>query len=771
MSVESQVGKLDIVLNADATRVSAAVDQVNQKLDQMTQKARSSSQSVASSNAGLVDSFSGIGEGVRRIAGSIDQLGSKTDEIMGKQHTAWLAIGTVVGGTTQSMIEKVTAFIDKVSQIPGALENAMRSMDQDAWSRNDALRVTNDELENQIAIIEKTPQNNLALGLDEARVRADALAASIQLINDRTEKALSENHIAGWKRLLGVGPTANVEGTINSFNQQIADAANQRQVDLHDGLPMSAAQDDQDRRALLAAAHKKYQEELGRLKDGKYDNNSANRSMLLLADAQVVNEQDADKEGDRNQTDKDRLKRDQDAQRAREAAQAAQQKADQQQMAAFRQQLSALQQNHKLALGEELAFWQERLNDTQQGSANYIAIYEKLGALSQAMLEKMDAQILEKARKRAAEIKQWDEEAIRLSDELDRAARQSADNLASYNDTVSKNADAMREMTVSHDVATGAITRHDAAVKMAGLHAADYAAQLKKLDDERKADYDDASLTPEQRQANDMGRQNKAAEITGQRDRTALQDSLTIQQSTAMGGLTQAFDELIAASNDVSAEMHDLASSTIKNLNSTLLTLLTTPSHGVPRHLWANFGKTTATSVADSALKKGEGMLLSGLGFGAKADGSSQSNALWVRMAGGLGSAAGAVGNVLSPLASSASQSSGFLAGAGKALMTALPFFGDGGDFNANSMAIVGERGPELVRFGRSGSVTSNDDLAGLGAGDVHHHWNIDARGASDPAQIKAAVQRGIAEAAPHIMAGSVKAMQEHQARRPSISR
>jgi hypothetical protein len=95
----------------------------------------------------------------------------------------------------------------------------------------------------------------------------------------------------------------------------------------------------------------------------------------------------------------------------------------------------------------------------------------------------------------------------------------------------------------------------------------------------------------------------------------------------------------------------------------------------------------------------------------------------------------------------------------------ALPKFELGGAIGANTMALVGERGPEVFTPGTSGRITPNSDLNGLG-GDKHE-WHIDARGATDPAQVHAQIM----QAAPHIAAAAVKAMSENKMRTPSSRR
>jgi hypothetical protein len=84
--------------------------------------------------------------------------------------------------------------------------------------------------------------------------------------------------------------------------------------------------------------------------------------------------------------------------------------------------------------------------------------------------------------------------------------------------------------------------------------------------------------------------------------------------------------------------------------------------------------------------------------------------------------------------------------------------------------SLLGERGPELFVPRTAGTVVPNSALGASGGGVHFHSGAIDARGATDPAAVKAMVKRGIAEAAPAIIAGSLHANSEKNARRPAMS-
>ena len=78
-----------------------------------------------------------------------------------------------------------------------------------------------------------------------------------------------------------------------------------------------------------------------------------------------------------------------------------------------------------------------------------------------------------------------------------------------------------------------------------------------------------------------------------------------------------------------------------------------------------------------------------------------------------------------------------------------------GGYVAAQTPYVVGEKGPELFVPGGSGTIIPNKNMGGAGGGTNGMVINVDARGASDPAAVRAQVQQGILEAAPAIIAAA----------------
>lgn len=96
-----------------------------------------------------------------------------------------------------------------------------------------------------------------------------------------------------------------------------------------------------------------------------------------------------------------------------------------------------------------------------------------------------------------------------------------------------------------------------------------------------------------------------------------------------------------------------------------------------------------------------------------------------------VGAALGSFGSQVTPSGFSTSSSLGGT--------PAFNLYADGTQFSRGGMAIVGERGPELVNLPQGSRVTPNHQMGGGGA-----VINVDARGATDPAAVEAAVRRAV---------------------------
>jgi hypothetical protein len=468
------------------------------------------------------------------------------------------------------------------------------------------------------------------------------------------------------------------------------------------------------------------------------------------------------------------------------AAEAAARKAAEARLKGMEVALAEMKQQNGVSVQAEYQFWVDRIAAFQKGSDQYNAIVEKVSALAVEGAKQSHEKLVE-GMKRVREVANLSpdeanrgiaENAVQVGKTND-AITQSGERWKEYNQQVAKNtelmiksAQAAREAQIEHGVKAGTLSKSDAAQQMGAIHAETAAMQIaelrRQLADVQKQQAALNVYTPEgaaekpRLAAQGQGIQNQIDTETASANLQALKDRYAAFAETGLGGATSALQAFIAASRDSAAQLRQVIDSVMNNVNKAILTDLT-EKHSQSRGAWKDAGKGIFTDVASTALKKGEGALLGALGGGKL---GSRGNPMFVKNADGLASGAASVA------AKSLSSSGGLMSGLLKSVIGFLPAFADGGDFGPGTTALVGEQGPEVVHFGSAGHVTPNGKAPSTGgSGDTHHTWNIDARGSTDPAQTMAMVQQGIMQAAPHIVAASMKAHDDRNSRLPPSAR
>lgn len=132
----------------------------------------------------------------------------------------------------------------------------------------------------------------------------------------------------------------------------------------------------------------------------------------------------------------------------------------------------------------------------------------------------------------------------------------------------------------------------------------------------------------------------------------------------------------------------------------------------------------------------------------------------------------GSTDNIATAIANTSAQSSNSIGGIVHKLFSfgtkMLPMMGfaNGGAVSSGMPILVGERGPEIFTPGVSGGyITPNHQIARTNGGDT---YNVDARGATDPAATAVATQNAIAHSSRATAKHTMKAMAEHRASRPA---
>jgi hypothetical protein len=225
-----------------------------------------------------------------------------------------------------------------------------------------------------------------------------------------------------------------------------------------------------------------------------------------------------------------------------------------------------------------------------------------------------------------------------------------------------------------------------------------------------------------------------------------------------------AFDDWTKKATDLHEILGSFVSETFNSINGELVKMMTTQYH---QGDWKKAVQPIFTDVSKKGLEYGEGSLMKAFGIG-----DSKSKTMFVQDV-GLGSNSGGSATGAASVADSASQSGGFFNGFFEGIGSFFGGMETGGLMKPGGFYLTGERGPELLRVGSTTRINNARDTSRImssgGGSHVEHHYHIDARGATDPAAVTAAINRAISRAAPQIAASSIAAFQDMKARRPAI--
>ncbi|MEI9971038.1 MAG: hypothetical protein WDO73_02740 [Ignavibacteriota bacterium] len=131
-------------------------------------------------------------------------------------------IGVLVAMTTAAY-----KFYKSIVDLPKQIDSAFHELTLKQVSANDELRLTNQNLDNQIAKLEHRPQNLLAEALDQARVNADKLSQSLRTDLDDLVKLLKANELGSFKALFTLSQdTVNVTEGAEKFRTKIVNIDN-----------------------------------------------------------------------------------------------------------------------------------------------------------------------------------------------------------------------------------------------------------------------------------------------------------------------------------------------------------------------------------------------------------------------------------------------------------------------------------------------------------------------------------------------------------------
>jgi hypothetical protein len=766
-------GSVKVILAADASSYSAALTLAQKQLDQLQGSvnraghATVSQMQAASASIRLFEG--GMTNNVRAVERFITTIPG-----VGRALKAAFPIvgGLALAGLFVKLGDDVVKFIQTARQIPQALQSAFQASNLSITTTNDELRKSNDQLANQIALLEGKPANNAAIALDDARIAADKLAKSLQEDNKQITELLKANALNPFAALLtGQAPTGGSADAVKSWAAELQRRSNNVVIAQHQYGVGSA--EDAAAQAALARSQKDAEAEIGkRLADAQrtqadyirvgagrgIENQSGNIDILQGYQAQLYGRDD---EASLEKTN-------------------AQESAKKQQ----------LEDAKKFAAQQSET--QRKINDqTHQDSAALVAMrrenadqmdeYSRTpGLIAPHGLFGLNGQQAE-----APNAVPYEAQGLAATPDFTKGQEEQAEYLKNLNEGVAiqkQNAAAFAESSLQMAVATGQMSKLDAAQIQAQLHADEYNDTLTSLQD-ALANVGNLGLSADEQKAKTSELNNQISQLTGSRSIQAMQDEANIRAATAMDQLSTAVADLANKFTDLGAQIASLTVNTIQAYNQTLSTALM--AHAVNgREYRAQLGtalvnttRSTAASGLNMAMQEGEGSLLKMLtGKNPMAKLGTKDNPMYVRNADALASTAGSNG-LLSGLFSSQSSSSDdsdsgggsifgqFISGA----IQGIAGFANGGDTPSNMPMLVGESGPEIFNPGVVGHIIPNSKLTGGSSSSPTIH--IDARGSNDPAQVEAAIHRAMPQYLSMAVGASLNATQQYKQRRPASAR
>jgi len=783
---------VQVVLSCNKANFSQAMAQAQSELDRFSGKARNAGHSTVSSMQASSAAIRLVEGGMTNNVRAVERFIATIPGVGKALQFAFPLVGALAfAGLIARMGQEVYQFIVKMNQVPLAIQNGFGSLNQSAQTALDELTKTNDELENQIAILQGKPANMLAVTLDDARIAADKLAESLQHDQERVTQLLKTQQI-GWlgELLTGKDSTTAMSGAVDYWSQELRNRGDAYTLAVHQFGPNST----QAQTAKAAIEQRRKDAEAAMQMEIDVREPGPNRAPNVTGDqtanlniargylSDLYTQEDMESQQARNAKDEATEKK---LQAAKEYA--AKVKAAQDQLVqTWKDGLDRLKAQRDMSAGEEANYWLTLANTVKTGSVAY-----------KAAIEEANKDIAQEQKELAQERDKWQAAGMspgssfvgsdgkvqtgtlvtpdlsKNSDEtrgIEDQSKATIEFLKNLNAGVSiqqANANAIAEASLKMAVAQGTISKLDAAEVQAQIHAQEYTQQLEKLRDALAAVQGSATLSPEEKSAQTTALKNQIDQLTGARIVQVAEDNSAIDMNTVGGSIRDALNLYVQEATDVGQQVASILTNAFTSVNSALSTSFLAHAYNGQEYRrnilnsLSGAARGVGSQALDSVFKNVEGNVLKGFGFGVKADGS-QSSPYWVRIA--TGGASGVASGVGGSIASAFGKVGG---GIGKFFSSIFQgFFADGGDVLANRPAIVGEAGPELFVPHSAGSIVPNDALGG-----TNHYWSVDARGSNDPAATEAAVNRAMRKALPMAVQASVHATREQMKRRPASRR
>ena len=658
--------------------------------------------------------------------------------------TALQAIFPILGATAfvailAEMGTKLYEAQQKAAKAAEETRKAFAVMHEGAVVTNDDLRIQNDKLQDEIDKISGKPNNGLHTALDEARKMADQLLLSLRGNRKELEELLKEHSVSGVQHALRmVAGMAEPAGTSKQEEELLADRdkLSERVRKLNEDFDAAISQtSDPSKMQTLAAlraqqihqifdpARKALIDEAARLKAEA----SKPSKQHLTAYGTVIDPAVDNAKKIANVAGNEQMMGDlEEKEIARVtgfglAIKLAAAKSGK----TASEGLNKLEEAQRQSWGNQHAEWaaeKPRTNEDERNWWNERTLFLKQGSKNWEYAVKNANE--EEKKVHLDERKQFDE-ALKMKEEWSKIEWKGASAAIRYGEEAESRDTghaaraglelAQAQKDAAYSVANSNIQFGEQSGKLGHLEAATLRQTLNTMRYKEaldKINYLQQNV-PEGRKGEAESKELEVQKVKLNADRSAqvLGDAAKVASHSWSGGLEEAMDKFVQYANDSGRQASEVFSTVVGGLNQQLSALLVGKKAN-----FADFFRSIGQQIAMMGLQNLEARAMDGLG--------------------------------------------GFFPGAAGLLSG---FRAEGGPVTAGMTYMVGERGKETFTAPSNGFITPNHALGKGGTAGDTHHWNIDARAAQDPAQVHAAVMR----AAPHIVAASIRAMDDRRSRSP----
>ena len=625
-------GQISGKLNLNAAGWSSAVAKSITEIKKLQQAS-------AAAGHGTVSSMQAASASIRLIEGDMTRNVRAVEKFIttipgvGKALQAAFPLvgGLAFAGILVRIGKEAAEAVQKVQQAPQVISNAFRELNLSAESSIDSTRLATAKMQEQIALLTGHRPNTLAIELAEASVAADKLATSLANDNAKIAQLLNANGLSALSGFIGKAGTAEVGGSINSFDQQMSDLSARAQHATRTGDTTAAAdlqkQLDDKRAAALAYANSQITQRQNQGPGGL--NQDANISILTGFRNTLVDQ------GDQEQADRGsaataaQLKKIQDAQKYADLFK----KQQAELLRTYEEQEKQQNAFNKLTINEEIKFWSDRIGAFTKGGDAYRQVQEKIyGEISQrpdltaenkknqAKIGKSDVEgddLLAASQKALAELN------VQALERQNRAAERYNQITLAGAEIAAHNRAAFDEANVAIGLQAGTMSKLDAAQAMAGIHAREHADALAAVNRELQTQIDLIRNDPNPNLSDDDRAQaiqnaqdqagNRVSAINGGYAVTQAQDQQGIASQQLGPAMRDALGIMVQDWSNMTTAIVATMTKAVDSLNDDLVKTIT--GHGSK----ADYGKTftdAGQSLLKTSLQRGEGALLGAFGLG-----------------------------------------------------------------------------------------------------------------------------------------------------------